>query len=227
MDTMNLGTMIELRARDGHRLTAYRSAPTAPTRGGVLMLQDAFGINRHLRAVCDDYAGHGYVAIAPALYDRQQRDAAFDYDEASLETARGLRRGLDYATALLDADTAIEALRKSGRVGVVGYCVGGSAAWLAACRLRVDAASCYYPSDIGKQVDEMPRCPVVMHFAERDRFIPAETVARFRAAHPSIPAHLYPAEHGFNCSALAHAFSGDSARLALDRTLELFTAHVA
>jgi carboxymethylenebutenolidase len=214
--------MTTLVARDGHRLDAYRAGASGTVKGAVVVLQEAFGVNAYIRSVCDDYARRGYLALAPALYDRQRRNSAFGYDEDSLEQARALRRGLVYLDVLLDIDAAAAALRPFGRVGVVGYCVGGSGAWLAACRLAVDAAVCYYPSDIGQQLDENPRCPVMMHFAERDRFIPLSTVEQFRAKHPSVPTYVYPADHGFNCSDRNHGYDAASSALALERTLTLF-----
>jgi carboxymethylenebutenolidase len=217
-----VGTTIRLTASDGHSFDAYRADAASSLKGCVVVLQEAFGVNAHIRGVCDDYARRGYHALAPALYDRQRRNAAFGYDDASMEQARELRRGLDYAKALMDIEAAIAALRPHGGVAVVGYCVGGSAAWLAACRLKVDAAACYYASDLSKQLDEKPRCPVVMHFAERDRFIPAETVTRFRSLHPNVPAYVYPADHGFNGSDRDHGYDPPSAKLALERTLALF-----
>jgi carboxymethylenebutenolidase len=212
-----MGTTIRLTASDGHSLDAYRADAASPAKGGLVVLQEAFGVNPHIRGVCDDYARRGYNTLAPALYDRQRRDAAFGYDDASLEQALGLRRGLDYAKALLDIEAAI----------AVGYCIGGSAAWLTACRLNIDAAACYYPSDIGKQLDEQPQCPVIVHFAERDRFIPAETLVGFREQHPDIPAYVYSADHGFNCSDRDHGHDAPSAEAALERPLSLFEASVA
>jgi carboxymethylenebutenolidase len=222
-----VGMTVRLTASDGHSFDAYRADVALPLKGSVIVLQEAFGVNAHIHGVCDDYARRGYHALAPALYDRQRRDAAFGYDETAMEQARELRRGLDYAKALLDIETAIAGLRPHGGVAVVGYCVGGSAAWLAACRLKVDAAACYYASDIGKQLDEQPQCPVIMHFAERDRFIPMETVAQFRSLHPGISAYVYPADHGFNCSDRDHGYDPPSAKLALQRTLALFEENVA
>jgi carboxymethylenebutenolidase len=145
-------------------------------------------VNEHIRAVCDAYAASGYVTTAPAIYDRQQRGATFDYDEVSWGLAREFRTRVDYDHIMLDVTSAIAALRIHGRVGIVGFCVGGSAAWLAACRLDVDSAACYYPSDISKQYAATPRCPVIMHFAERDRLISASNRDTFRAAHPDVPA---------------------------------------
>jgi carboxymethylenebutenolidase len=222
-----MGDMVRLAAADGHELDAYRADPAEPPKGGIVVVQEAFGVNRHIRAVCDDYARYGYVALAPALYDRQQPGAAFGYDPVEMERGLDLRRKLDWDKVLLDVDAAIAALRPL-RVGMVGYCVGGSVTWLAACRLHIDAAACYYASDIGKQYQDTPRCPVIMHFAERDRFIQAATVAAFRVAHPDVPVHLYPAEHGFNCWHLPDtSYHEPSAKLALARTLALFAQYVA
>lgn len=222
-----MGDYVTLTAADGHRLEAYRSDPRERPKGGVVVLQEAFGVNAHIRSVCDDFAGAGYAVLAPALYDRQQPRAAFGYDEAALQAARRLRRGLDYAKVMLDVAAAVAALRPHGRVGVVGYCVGGSAAWLAACRLGIDAAACYYASDLGQQLDETPRCPVVMHFAERDHFVTPEVAAAFRARHPAVPAFSYPADHGFNCADRPHGYHAESAALARERTLALFARHLA
>jgi len=220
-----VSTTLQLQAADGHLFDAYRADAAIPVKGEIVVLQEAFGVNVHIRAVCDDYAGRGYNAIAPALYDRQRRNAAFGYDKAAMEQARALRSRLNYAEALLDVDAAVAALRPGGKVGVVGYCVGGSVAWLAACRLRIDAASCYYPSDIGQQLDEHPRCPVIMHFAERDHIIDMPTVHRFSTEHPDVRAFLYPADHGFNCWDRERSYDAASAQLALQRTLALFERH--
>ena len=120
----------------------------------------------------------------------------------------------------------IAALRTHGRVGIVGFCVGGSAAWLAACRLDIDAAACYDPSDIGKQYAATPRCPVIMHFAEQDRLVSAADRDAFRGAHPDVPTHVYPAEHGFNNWHRPVTFDRESADLARERTLAWFAAYV-
>ena len=218
-----MGTFKQLTAADGHRFDAYCAEPLGSAKGGVVVLQEAFGVNGHIRDVCDDYAARGYNVFAPALYDRQQRNAAFGYDESGLEGARALRRGLNYADALLDIGAVVAELRERGSVFAVGYCVGGSAAWLAACRLNIDAASCYYASDIGKELDEQPRCPVIMHFAERDHFIPISTVEQFRIRHPNVPTFVYPADHGFNCSDRPQGYDAASADRALERTLALFS----
>lgn len=222
-----MGQVIQLQAADGHMLDAYRADPPNGTRGGVVVVQEAFGVNEHIRAVCDDYAGRGYCAVAPAIYDRQQRNATFDYDEASAARARAMRANIRYDQVMLDVAAGITALRRAGRVGVVGYCVGGSAAWLAACRLDAAASVCYYPSDIGKHTQERPRCPVIMHFAERDRLIPASDVTKLRADQPQLTVYVYAAEHGFNNWHRPASYDAASAALALERTLDFFDKHVA
>jgi carboxymethylenebutenolidase len=216
-----------LQASDGHQLEAYHTNAATPAKGGVVVLQTAFGLNADIKATCDDYAALGYEAIAPALYDRQQRNAVFGHDKAGSEQARTLRRGLDYDKVLLDIEAAVASLRGYGKINVVGYCVGGSAAWLAACRLQIHAASCYYPSDIGKQIDEKPRCAVVVHFAEHDHIISAAAVRAFSATHPNLPAFMYPAGHGFNGRDREEGYDAASAKLALERTLRLFETGTA
>ena len=221
-----MGTFVRLTASDGHVLDGYRADPPGTARGGIVVVQEAFGVNDHIRSVCDSYAGEGYAALAPAIYDRQQHNAAFGYDTGSLDKARTLRAGLTWDETMLDIAAAASAVRAAGGVGIVGYCVGGSVAWLAACRLVIDAAACYYASDIAALRHESPRCPTIMHFAERDRFIPLSDVDNLRAERPDLPIHVYPGEHGFNCRHRPASYNPDSATLALDRTLALFAQHV-
>lgn len=222
-----MGEIIQLQAPDGHVLGAYRADPPNDARGGLVVVQEAFGINEHIRAVCDTYAGHGFCAVTPAIYDRQQRNATFDYDEASTTRARAMRANIRYDHVMLDLAAAIAALQPAGRIAVLGYCVGGSAAWLAACRLNTAAAVCYYPSDIGRQTQEQPRCPVIFHFAERDRLVSLSDVSKLREQHPHLPVYVYPAEHGFNNWHRPSTYDATSADLAFERTLEFLGKHVA
>jgi carboxymethylenebutenolidase len=222
-----VGQTIQLQAADGHMLDAYRVEPPNGTKGGLVVVQEAFGVNEHIRAVCDDYASRGFCVLAPAIYDRQQRNATFDYDEASAARARSMRANIRYDEVMLDIAAGLTSLRSAGRVGVIGYCVGGSAAWLAACRLDPASAVCYYPSDIGKQTQEQPRCPVILHFAERDRLIPLSDVNKLREQQPQLPVYVYPAEHGFNNWHRRASYDAASAALAFERTLEFLERHVA
>lgn len=223
-----MGEIVGLTAEDGHRFEAYRADPAGTAKGGIVVVQEIYGVNEHIRAVCDDYAARGYRALAPSLYDRQQRGAVFGYDGAEIQRIRALRAGIDWAKTLpLDIAATIAALRPL-RVGMVGYCLGGSVTWMAACRLPIAAGSCYYPTDIAKQYTDQPRCPVIVHFAERDHVIAREAVEKFIAAQPNVPTYIYPAEHGFNCWHRAEtSYDEASAKLALERTLALFERYVA
>ncbi len=220
-----MGETIELRAEDGHRLGAYRADPEGTARGGLVVLQEIFGVNGHIRDVADGFAAEGYAALAPALFDRVERGVELRYDAEGVEKGRALRAALDWDDVMRDVAAAVEALRPAGRVGVVGYCWGGSLAWLSACRLDIAAAVGYYGGQILPYVDETPRCPVILHFGEKDSTIPLEDVDRIRAAHPEVPVHLYPAGHGFNCDRRGD-YHAESAALARTRTLSLFAEHV-
>lgn len=222
-----MGEIITLTASDGHKLAAYRADPPGKPKGGLVVVQEIFGVNEHIKAVCDDYAARGFLALAPALYDRQQRNAVFGYMLEEMTRVRALRGAIDWQKLPLDVAAAIAALRPL-RVGMVGYCLGGSVTWLAACRLGIEAGSCYYATDIAKQYQDEPNCPVIMHFAERDHIISLETVEKFRSTHPAIPVHVYPADHGFNCWHRADTnYHAPSSKLALERTLALFERYVA
>jgi len=220
------GEFIELKAEDGHRFSAYRAEPPAKVRAGVVVVQEIFGVNRHIRAVCDDFASEGYRAIAPALFDRLERSVELDYDEPGVARGRELRTSLGWNAPLMDVAAVAEALRFAGKVGVVGYCWGGSVAWLSATRLDVDCALGYYGGQIVLFKDEHPNCPVMLHFGELDSMITPEDVAQIRSAQPGVTLYTYPAGHGFNCTD-RRDYHPESAQLARTRTLEFFRAHLA
>lgn len=221
-----MGTAIRLRASDGHELSAYRADPDGKPRGGVLVIQEIFGINPHVRAVCDDYAREGYAAIAPALFDRVERDVELGYVGEDMRKGVSIVMKLKPGEALQDLQAAADVLAESGKVGVVGYCYGGTMAWSSAARLeRVAAASCYYGGHIARQLDTKPRVPTQAHFGEQDGSIPLADVEAVRKAHPEVEVFVYPAGHGFNCDARA-SYHAESAALAKQRTLELFRKHV-
>jgi carboxymethylenebutenolidase len=221
-----MATTIELTAKDGHQLSAYRADPAGKPRGGVLVIQEIFGVNAHIRSLCDDYAKQGYVAIAPALFDRIERGVETGYDGEAMRMAVGIVTKLKPGDALRDLQAAIDELAKVGKVGVVGYCYGGTMTWAAACRLEgVAAASCYYGGQINRQIDAVPKVPTILHFGETDASIPMAEVEKLKAAHPTLPVYVYPAGHGFNCEARG-SYHQESAELAKQRTLELFAKHV-
>ena len=216
-----MGTTTTLTAEDGHRLAAYRAAPTGAPRGGLVVIQEIFGVNSHIKTVCDGYSADGYLALAPSLFDRVERDVAMGYGPSDIERGRTLRGKVGWEQMVADLRAAVRALQAEKlKVGAVGYCMGGSLAWLAATRVDgLAAAVGYYGGAVADFAQEQPRCPVLLHFGETDSSIPKEHWDRIAAAHPKIPMHLYPAGHGFNCDARA-SYHEPSARLARQRTLE-------
>jgi carboxymethylenebutenolidase len=221
-----MGKTIDLVADDGHTLNAYRADSEDEPLGGVAIIQEVFGVNAHIRSVCDAFARAGYVAVAPALFDRVERGVELAYDEAGLARGRELRTTLGWNAPLLDVNATIRELRGAGSVAVVGYCWGGSVAWLAATRLNISAAVGYYGGQIVSFKDEHPQCPVMLHFGERDPMIPADDVSQIRSTHPGVPIYLYAAGHGFNCDARVD-YDQASADTAKQRTLEFLSKHLA
>jgi carboxymethylenebutenolidase len=217
-----MGQNIELSASDGHRLAAYVSSPGAP-RGGIVVIQEIFGVTRHIRAIADQYAAAGFTAIAPALFDRVERNVDVPYTD--MAKGFGYMQQLKNEQVMLDVQAAINRLNPAGKVGVVGYCWGGTMAYLAAARLKVAAAVAYYGGGIDKYTAEKPRCPIMFHFGEKDAHIPLSAVEKIKAEVPEGIFHLYPADHGFNCTDRA-SFDPASAKLALERSLEFFHRHV-
>lgn len=221
-----MGETRHLTAADGHVFTAWRADPAAPAKGCVVVIQEVFGVNEHIRDVCDRYAAAGYVAIAPALFDRVQPGVELGYDEAGIAAGRELVGRLGWEAPLLDVEAAARSLRADGRVGVVGYCWGGTVTWLAACRLEIACAVPYYGRQIIDFAAEKPRCPVIMHFGGEDPLIPHDNVAGVQAAHPEIPIYVYGgAGHGFNCDRRAD-YRPEVAAVALERTLAFFASHL-
>jgi carboxymethylenebutenolidase len=216
---------IELIASDGHHLSAWLAEPAGPPRGALVVLQEIFGVNSHIRAVTDSFAAEGFLAIAPALFDRVERGVETGYADADVQRGRQLKAGCDNNAALLDIAAAMARVQGAGRIGVVGYCWGGSLAWQAACGLDGLAASVpYYGGGMPEQSGLTPRCPVMAHFGERDAGIPLAGVQAFAKAQPGVAVHLYPAGHGFNCDQRG-AFDAAASQLARQRTLEFFHQH--
>ena len=221
-----MGATIRLTAADGHTLDAWRADAAAPAKGAVVVIQEIFGVNAHIRAVTEGYAAAGFDAIAPALFDRVRPKIELAYDPAGIEEGRALATQIGWHDPVQDVWAAATALRPDGQVGVVGYCWGGSWTWMAACRLNVAAAACYYGRHIVDLLDETPRCPVIMHFGAEDTSIPLTSVDKIRAADPAIPIHVYAhAQHGFNCDHRA-SFDAAAAALARERTLAFFAQHL-
>ena len=221
-----MGTAIELTSPDGFRLSAYRAEPAGTPRGGLVVVQEIFGVNAHIRSVCDGYAADGYLAVAPALFDRYQRGVDWGYTPEDIARGREVRAQADAAAALMDVVAARDAAAQAGRVGIVGYCWGGFIAWLAAARVDGFAgAIAYYGGGMPDAIGEKPRCPVLTHFGEQDAMIPVAGVQALAAAHPAMEVHLYAAGHGFNCDQRA-SFDPAAAAVARERSLAFLRRHV-
>ena len=222
-----MGDKIQIRSQDGFALGAYAAAPAGEPKGAVVVIQEIFGVNAHIRSVVDGYAESGYYAVAPQIFDRVERDIELGYEEADMGAGIEIAfQKLDRDLALQDIQAAIEQASVQGKVGVVGYCFGGLLTWLAACELDgVSAASSYYGGGVAGEVDRTARCPVMMHFGELDAHIPMSDVDKVRAAQPDVEVFVYAADHGFNCD---HRGSYDqaAAELARSRTLEHFERHL-
>jgi carboxymethylenebutenolidase len=220
-----MGEFTTLMARDGHEFNAWLAAPSGPARGALVIAQEIFGVNRHIRGVADGFAADGYVTIAPCLFDRIRRGIELGYSEAEVQQGRGYRLQISKEKTLLDLTACINVVRHSGRVSIVGYCWGGTLAYLAACELPVFCAVSYYGGQIKDHLDKSPRRPVMYHFGEKDPHIPASDIDRIRAADPNGIFHLYPADHGFNCDERG-TYDAASATLARERTLQFLNAQM-
>jgi carboxymethylenebutenolidase len=218
---------IKLTAKDGHQLSAYRADPPGKPKGALVVLQEIFGVNNHIRRVTDDFAAQGYVALAPALFDRVEKGVELGYDLASIAIGRKIRAEVPLEGSLADVQTAIDEVKPVGKVGVVGYCWGGSLAFLAATRLQgVAAAVGYYGGMIAAYAEERPKVPVLLHFGETDQSIPMSDVEKVRKTRPDVPIHVYKAGHGFSCDERG-SYDAASTQLALDRTLKFFAQNLA
>jgi carboxymethylenebutenolidase len=218
-----MGHNIELSASDGHGLAAYLAEPAGTPRGGVVVIQEIFGVTRHIRDVADQYAAAGYIAIAPALFDRVEPNVDVPYGD--LQKAMGYMKAMVTDNVILDVQAAIERVAAAGKVGVVGYCWGGTLAYLAAARLKINAAVAYYGGGIHNHLGEKPRVPVIFHFGEKDTHIPLTAIEQIKAAYPQGIYHLYPAEHGFNCTDRA-SFEPTCSKLAFERSVEFLRKNV-
>lgn len=223
-----MGKRIRLRSADGFELGAWEALPQGKPKAGLVVIQEIFGVNSHIREVAEGYAQAGYAALAPQLFDRVQADVELGYEADDM--ARGIEialQKLQMPNTLADLQAAVDCAAAHGPVGVVGYCFGGLLAWLSACELKgVAAAASYYGGGVAGAAERTPNCPVIMHFGELDAHIPLSDVDKIRAAQPAIPIHVYPADHGFNCDHRS-SFDAESAALARRRTLDFLQEQLA
>jgi len=222
-----MGHWIQLTAADGATISAWRADPAGKPRGGLVVAQEIFGVNSHIRSVCDGYAAEGYVAIAPALFDRFAPKTDIGYTPEDIEKGRGLKAKATLEHALADVDAARKLAATAGKVGIVGYCWGGYIAWMSAARVAGFACAVpYYGGGMLEAIGEKPRCPVMAHFGDKDHAIPIDGVRQWAAAHPEVETHIYSANHGFNCDQRG-SYDAPAAKLARERTLAFLHKHVA
>ena len=218
----------ELTSSDGHNFNVYEAVPSGNVKGAVVIIQEIFGVNQHIREVVDGYARNGYVAIAPALFDRVERGVALGYDDQG-EFDKGLEiafQKLSIEDALIDIQTSVNELAQHGKVGVVGYCFGGLLTWLSACKVSgIAAGSAYYGGGIVNHVSEEAKCPVIMHFGEKDAHIPMNEVEKIKSSLPEVEVYVYDADHGFNCDHRA-SYDKASAQTARQRTIKFLEANL-
>jgi len=223
-----MGETIRLTAADGFEFGAYRARPDGAPRAGLVVVQEIFGVNGHIRAVCDRYAEAGYLAVAPAIYDRIEPDVQLGYTPDDVTRGRDIRAKCDMAKVIADVTAAAESAAEGGKVGIVGYCWGGQIVYVASCRLgdKLTCGSGYYGGGIVPLLGETPAIPLMLHFGTEDASIPLSDATQIGAAHPEVAIHLYQgAGHGFNCDMRAQ-YHAEAAALALERTLVLFGEHL-
>jgi carboxymethylenebutenolidase len=222
-----LGQKLKLTTSDNHTLGAYRADPSGKPKGGLVVIQEIFGVNHHIRAMCDRFAAIGYAAIAPQVFDRFVRDFESGYSPDEIAHARSYLGNLNFDLMMKDIEASVANLKGVGPIGIVGYCMGGTAAFLAACRVNgLSAAVSYYGGMIGKFADEKPKCPLQMHFGEKDDGIPMSTVEEIKKKQPQAETYTYPdAPHGFACDERA-SFRKEASDLAWQRTTEFFAKNM-
>jgi len=223
-----LGKHVALTASDNFKLGAYRADPAGTAKGGIVLIQEIFGVNHHIRAVCDRLAGEGYAALAPAVFDRQQPNFECGYSPDEIANARKFVANPDWGAMLRDVQAAIDELKKSGPVAIMGFCMGGTISFLAASKLTgLSAAVCYYGGQIAKNADQKPKIPTQMHFGENDASIPmsdVELIKQKRGGDCEI--YVYPgAGHGFNCEERG-SYNEAAAKVARDRSVAFLNKHL-
>ncbi len=223
-----MGETVVTKAADGHELDLYVARPKGEPIAGLVVIQEIFGVNRHIRSVADGYAKDGFLVAAPALFDRVEKGVDLTYEGADAQKGMALMQKIDVDEALVDVNAALTYVREETgkKSGVIGYCLGGLLAWLSAARLHPDAAVGYYAGRIGNYAAETPKVPVQLHFGKLDTHIPAEQVEQVHVAHPEVEIHWYDsAGHGFNCDMRA-SYNQEASALARKRALAFLKKHL-
>ena len=226
-----MGQFVNLTAADGFVFPAYVASPSGAPKGALVVLQEIFGVNNHIRSVADGYAAEGYFVVAPSTFHRVQAGVELGYTEADMGSGMALKTAVEALPApgvLADIQAAVNHAAQGGKVGILGYCWGGLLTWRAACTLNgLTAAAPFYGGGMTTEAEAArePKVPVMAHFAEQDHWIPLDGVQAFQEKHPAVTVHLYPAHHGFNCDQRG-SWDAPSAKLARERTLAFFAQHL-
>ena len=222
-----MGDNITIISSDGFELDAYLALPKGTPKDGILVIQEIFGVNTHIKEVADGYAAEGYAALAPALFDRVETGVELGYEGDDLGRGAGMAfNDLKMPVTIRDLTAAAQQLQQYGKIGAVGYCYGGLMAYLSAC--NIDELTCavgYYGGGIANNLTQRPKIPLILHFGELDTHIPMSDVDKIKAANPDVPVHTYAAEHGFNCDHRA-SYNAQASALAKERTLAFFAQHL-
>jgi len=227
-----MGNFMDLKAADGFDFPAYVAQPAGRAKAGIVVVQEIFGVNSHIRAVADGYAAEGYFAVAPATFHRVKPGVELGYSPDDMSAGSALKAAVEVLPApgvMQDVQAAVQYAAQAGKVGIVGYCWGGLLTWRAACILEgLSAAAPYYGGGMTTpdEIARAPRVPVMAHFGDQDHWISLESVEAFKKAHPEVEVHLYHANHGFNCDQRG-SYDEAAAKLARQRTLAFFARHLA
>ncbi|MCH8918443.1 MAG: dienelactone hydrolase family protein [Alphaproteobacteria bacterium] len=223
-----MASWIDITAADGHRLSAWQAEPEGRAKGGLVIAQEMYGVNGYLRGVVEHYAAKGYLAIAPRLYDRLEPGLTIEYDDEGNRRAKQIYRNYDWSKAMVDLEAARDAVAMAGRVAILGFCFGGSLAWLAACRSSFACAVAYYGGEMTRYMDEDGHCPVQCHVGALDTALSPKKVAQFQARYPDVPFHVYPgAVHGFDNETRGARHHPEATKIARARTLVFLDGHMA
>jgi carboxymethylenebutenolidase len=222
-----MGTMIQLTAADGHKFSAYRAEPKGKPKGALVVVMEIFGVNSHIKKVTDEYAADGYLAIAPAMFDRVQPGLDIGYTPADIEVGRGIMQKMKLDDALKDVQAAMKNVESAGKIGIVGYCWGGTVSWRAAAATKGLACSVpYYGGGMPNFEDENPKVPTMCNFGELDQSPTPAQAKELLAKHPEVQGHFYAgAGHGFNCDQRG-SYNAEASKLARERTLAFFRKHI-
>jgi carboxymethylenebutenolidase len=226
-----MGSFIDLKAADGQAIPAYVAQPAGKPKGGVVVVQEIFGVNSHIRQVADGYAADGYLAVAPSTFHRVKPGVDLGYQPDDMTAGMAYKAAVEALPApgvMQDLQAAVDHAAQAGKVGIVGYCYGGLLTWRAACMLDgLSAAVPYYGGGVTTpdEIARKPKVPVLAHFGDQDHWIPLDSVEAFKKAHPEVEVHVYNANHGFNCDHRG-SYNAEAAKLARERTIAFFAKHL-